>query len=181
MGEKEMENIFIEELKDLEKEFDVKINKKVKIASDLTCIKDRDRFKLAISFSEVDIAFYKQIDFGKVKRLSNYLKFSRDTRDKKDRDKLNIPFIIIELKSGKITTDSIRARGIVARKIKNIFPFAHYLFVAENTTKTYETLLRWGKDFDNFFIYDHEVGKKEIDEIKTKFIEPYLKNIKKLL
>lgn len=143
-SEEKLEKICIEKLSPLEKEYELKVNKKVKILSDLTCIKEQDVFKLGIGFAEVDVAIYKEIQFDKSNsQLIKLFKFIQDS--KKDKRYINIPFVILELKSGDITSDAIRARNEVARKIKNVFPFCSYIFIGEKTSKKEKTLLRQGK------------------------------------
>jgi len=96
-------------------------------------------FKLAIGFSEVDIAIYRKNPFNKRdQKVLKFFKFLQDS--KKDEEFINIPFIILELKSGEITSDAIRARNEVARKIRNIFPFCAYFFIGDKTSKRRETL-----------------------------------------
>ena len=177
--EAKLANRIKKELKQLEREFGLRIDKGVKILSDFTCIKEKDAFKLGIGFAEVDIAIFKQIQFDKSnKQLLNSFKFIQDS--KKDKKCLNIPFVILELKSGNPTSDAIRCRNEVARKIKNVFPFCSYVFIAETTSKKEETLFRQGKDFDNFFIFQRKINGKDIAVITSRFIKPYLKNLREI-
>lgn len=167
------------ELKKLEREFGVEIDDEVKILSDLTCIKEKDTFKLGIGFAKVDIAVFKQIQFDKLnKELLESFKFIQDSKN--DKRCLNIPFVILELKSGNITSDAIRSRNEVARKIKDVFPFCSYIFVAETTSKKEETLFRQGKTFDNFFIFERKISPKDVGGIVSRFIKPYLSNSKEI-
>jgi len=166
-------------LRSLEEEYKIHVGSKVKVISDFTCLKEKSGFKLAIGFSEVDIAIYKKNPFNKKdQRILKFFKFLQDS--KKDEEFINIPFIILELKSGEITSDAIRARNEVARKIKNIFPFCAYFFIGDKTSKRRETLFRQGKSFNNFFVYKDEISEKEINNIITEFIKPYLENLKTL-
>ena len=112
-------------LRSLEEEYKIHVGSRVKVISDFTCLREKSSFKLAIGFSEVDIAIYRKNPFNKRdQRVLKFFKFLQDS--KKDEEFINIPFIILELKSGEITSDAIRARNEVARKIRNIFPFCAY-------------------------------------------------------
>jgi len=166
-------------LRSLEEEYKIHVGSRVKVTSDFTCLREKSSFKLAIGFSEVDIAIYRKNPFNKRdQRVLKFFKFLQDS--KKDEEFINIPFIILELKSGEITSDAIRARNEVARKIRNIFPFCAYFFIGDKTSKRRETLFRQGKSFNNFFVYKDEISEKEINKIITEFIKPYLENLKTL-
>jgi hypothetical protein len=179
-NEENLRKKLLSELKQLERKYyGLQAGEKVKILSDLTCIKEENTFKLGIGFAEVDIAIYEPISFDKSnKQLLEYFKFIRDSR--KDKEHLNIPFVILELKSGDITSDAIRARNEVSRKIKEVFPFCSYLFIGERTSKREETLFRQGKNFNNFFIFEGEIKTEDIGNIISQFIEPYLDNLKEM-
>lgn len=169
----------LSKLREFGQKYGLKVNKEVKIASDLTCIKEKNTFKLGIGFTKVDLVIYKQISFNKSNRqLFEYFKFIQDSR--KDRKYLNVPFVILELKCGQVTSDAIRARNEVARRIKNVFPFCSYIFIGENTSKKEETLFRQGKNFDNFFIFERKIVQEDISGIISKFVKPYLKNLKEI-
>jgi len=166
-------------LRSLEEEYKIHVGSRVKVISDFTCLREKSGFKLAIGFSEVDIAIYRKNPFNKRdQKVLKFFKFLQDS--KKDEEFINIPFIILELKSGEITSDAIRARNEVARKIRNIFPFCAYFFIGDKTSKRRETLFRQGKSFNNFFVYKDEISEKEINKIITEFIKPYLENLKTL-
>jgi len=178
-GEKNLGKLIESKLKQMEQEYGLKVDRKVKILADLTCIKEKGKFRLGMGFAEVDVAIYKQISFDKSNRqLFEYFKFIHDS--KKDKEYLNIPFIILKLKSGDITSDAIRARSEVARKIKEIFPFCSYIFIGEDTAKKEETLLRQGKGFNNFFIFENKIEERNIDNIVSRFIKPYLDNLQNM-
>lgn len=169
----------IPDLKLLVKNYDLLAKEKIKVVSDFTCLKKGDEFKFYVSLSEVDIAIYKRSPFDRSdKSIINNFIFYRDSPNNKDF--LNIPFVVIELKSGDIQVDSIRARNEVARKIRKIFPYCMYIFIAENTHKKEETLFRHGKGFNNFFIYGDFLSKNNKEYIITQFISPYLDNLTKM-
>lgn len=166
----------IPDINRIAKKFNLFVDDKIKVLSDFTCLKEADEFKFNISFSEVDIPIYKKTPFEK-SIITNFI-FYRDSP--KNKDFLNVPFVILELKSGNITVDSIRARNEVARKIRKIFPYCSYIFITENTSKKEETLFRHGKDFNNFFIYNDFLTKNNFEYIITEFIEPFLDNLIKI-
>jgi hypothetical protein len=176
--EKLLSTIVYDEIKkSLEKDFpNFKIEEKIKVLSELTCIIDKEEYKLGLGFAEVDIAIFKKIEFDKKnKEIKKYFKFIQSAQ--KETSSLNIPYVIIELKSGKTTSDAIRARSIVASRIKKIFPFSTYIFIGENTYKKNETLLRQGKDFDNYFVFQEKIQDENIAEIYEKFIKTFIQNI----
>ena len=108
---------------------------------------------------------------------TSLIKFYGD-KDVKNGE-LAIPFVILELKSGGLTTDGIRSRDFVASRIKEMYPFAAYYFLAENTKKEEKTLLRQGKNFTNYFISKNEFTAEEIKEIYVNYINPHIENIKR--
>jgi hypothetical protein len=166
------------------KAFGLTLDEKVQVLADITCLKDGDSFKLALGFAEVDLAFYLPVSLdeshwtGKsVFRLMRLAKGRRST--------INIPFLIFELKRGGttkrgITVDAIRSRTIVARRIKSLFPFCSYLFLADSTSKANETVLRHGKDFSGYFLYREEVTNKQLAAIDADFVRPHFQNLKRL-
>jgi hypothetical protein len=94
-----------------------------------------------------------------------------------------IPFIILELKKGdkkrkRVTSDSIRTRNESGRKLKNIFPFCKFYFIAECTTKKPETVYKHQTSFDEFFLFYNVITDKEIKDILNRFIIPDLDNLK---
>ena len=122
------------------KKYKLELEEKVKVPKDFTFVPNTNKF--CFGGARVDIGIFKRTDNS----LNTPLIY--ETRL---GEKINIPFIILELKSGNITSDAIRARDLVARHIKSIFPFISYIFIGENTEKKEETLLRQGKNFNNFY------------------------------
>jgi len=181
--EKILSKLFLDTIKGkIEKNKSITFADRIKVMSDMTCIQEKENtFHFDLGFSEVDLAIFKEIKFNKKigfnKKSQALDGMFKTVMNKKNSKTLNIPFIIIELKSGSITTDAIRSRRIVAQSIKNIFPFCLYIFVGENTSKTQETLRRQGKNFDAYFIYDKKITKENIIDIYDKFIFKYLTNI----
>jgi len=74
--------------------------------------------------------------------------------------------------------DAIRSRTIVAQRIKALFPFCSYLFLADSTSKANNTVLRHGKDFTNYFLFRELVTEKQLAVIDTQFVRPHLQNLK---
>lgn len=176
-NEDKLANRLIPDLIELAKNYNLLVDDKIKVMSDFTCLKVENKFKLYVSFSEVDISIYQKSTFDKSnKNILKHFIFYRDSPSNKDF--LNIPFVVLELKSGDIQVDSIRARNEVARKIRKIFPYCTYIFIAENTSKKEETLFRHGKDFNDFFIYRNFLSDKNKKSIIEQFIRPYLDNLK---
>lgn len=177
--EDKLASMLIPDIRRIAENYNLLADDKIKVVSDFTCLKKEDEFKFNISFSEVDIAIYKKTPFEKRdKSVINNFIFYRDSP--KNKDFLNVPFVILELKSGDTTVDSIRARNEVARKIRNTYPYCTYIFIAENTSKKEETLFRHGKDFNNFFIFNDLLTKSNKEYIIKEFIEPFLDNLKKI-
>lgn len=164
----------------LAQEFRLEVSDKVKVLTDFTCIKEKDKFKLGLGFAQVDLAISKRVEIDKANKLiKQYFKFIQDA--KTDKGFINIPFCILELKTGRgVTSDAIRAREIVANRVKTVFPFCFYVFIGDNTDKRRETLLRHGKSFDQCFIFRNVTTDKQIENIVSDFVRPYLINLRNL-
>jgi len=81
--------------------YNLKLVSKIKIISDLTGIIKEKGFQFYFSFSEVDIALYKQFPFDKThKRILEFFTFFHDSKDNKAH--INVPLVVIELKSGRL-------------------------------------------------------------------------------
>ena len=78
-----------------------------------------------------------------------------------------------------VSSDQIRARNEVARKLKGVYPFCSYLFIAENTSKKPQTVFKHGNHFDDFYLFKDLVGENDMKEIKEGFIIPRLNNLKR--
>ncbi len=179
MTEDNLAQFILPSLSVLEDDFNVLVSNKIKVMSDFTFLREENEYKLEISFAETDICIYREIPFNKSNpTILKHFKFYRDSQT--DINVINVPFIVIELKRGKFTVDSIRARNEVARKIKRIFPFCSYILLGDQTTKKIETVFRHGKNFDDFFIYKDSVTKEQIGNIRNTFINPYMKNLKNI-
>lgn len=151
-------------------EFEVAENQN--ILCDLTCVYSSGHFQLIHGFSETDIAIFKRVNFEKTSE-----KFLRFYGDKLIHEgEIAIPIVVLELKQGQVTTDAIRSRDFVAQRIRTIFPFCAYYFLAENTKKEEITLLRQGKSFSNYFIEKGSFPKASLEQIFNRFILPHLEN-----
>jgi len=144
------------------KKYGLQIGQGIQVPKDFTYIPYKNKF--CLGGVQTDISLYKEVD----ENISNNLIYTTRVNNSKDK-KIRIPYLVLELKTGSLTSDAIRARDLVARDIKNIFPHIPYLFIAENTNKKNETLFRQGKSFTNFYIKS------------TKFKEEDFKNIARLI
>lgn len=174
-NEKQFSTFILNELNTLSKHTDLEINEEKNILTDVTCIYENNRFELIHGFAQTDIAIFKSINFDNNSMPNSLIKFYGD-KDVRNGE-LAIPFVILELKSGELTTDGIRSRDFVASRIKEIFPFSAYYFLAENTKKEEKTLLRQGKNFTNYYISRNDFTKEEIREIYGNYINPHIENI----
>jgi hypothetical protein len=173
--EKEFSIFIHHELTTLLANQDLQISEEKNILTDVTCIYEKGKFELVHGFAQTDIAIFKPITFDNKTVPTSLIKFYGD-KDVKNGE-LAIPFVILELKSGELTTDGIRSRDFVASRIKEMYPFSAYYFLAEGTKKEEKTLLRQGKNFTNYFISKEEFSKEEIKEIFLNHIQPHLQNI----
>ena len=147
------------------------------ILTDVTCIYENNKFELIHGFAQTDIVIYKETKFEVSKSKNDLIRFYGDTDIRKGL--FSVPFVVLELKCGDVTTDSIRSRDFVAARIREIFPFSAYYLLAENTKKEEKTLLRQGKNFTNYFISKNEFSKNEIKAIFEDYIKPHIINLKK--
>lgn len=166
-------------LRSLLKDEDLEIAERKHILSDVTGIYDKGTFKLLHSFSETDIVIYKEVAFEREQSSDSIIKFYGSKEVKEGR--FAIPYVVIELKTGDLTSDGIRSRSIVASGIRSIFPLSAYYLIAEKTKKENQTLLKQGKSFTNYFISKDSITDKEIKSIFDNYIAPYIKNLKQQL
>lgn len=144
-----------------------------KIIKDCTVVPDSGKFNLLLAHARTDIAIYLTSD-GLSDELSEGDQFKlRGTGDKDIR----VPLVIIEVKRSP-HIDAIRSRDVIARDMKEIFPFMAYMFVADDTWRTEEALYRHGKNFDEFFITDDEATTQWItDGVISRGVKPHLENL----
>lgn len=156
---------------------DLEIEAGKNILTDVTCIFEKGRFELIHGFSQTDIVIFK--DQISTPTNEGLIKFYNDKKIRSGV--LSIPFVVLELKSGELTTDSIRSRDFVASRIKQMFPFSAYYFLAEETTKEEKTLLRQGKSFTNYFISKSKMDEAYLEDIFNNYIEPHINNLRRQL
>jgi len=175
--ETKLEKKLIPVIDSYKKIYDLLIESKIKIFTDVTClpVKGKGNFKLSFAFSQVDLAIYKELNFNSLKEITKDIKFFG--YPKQSKNTFNIPLICFELKSGNITSDAIRARNHIANQIKNIYPFAYYVFLAENTRKKDTTVYRQGKHFTHFYISTQKFEDNDYNNIKDNIVTPLLNNL----
>jgi len=156
----------------------LKIRENSYILSDTTCLIQSDKYKLILGHSETDIVIFRSVPLDKKVFNSTLVRFYND--EKENVEHFKIPYIVIELKSGKLGSNSIQSKSLVAERIKSNFPFCAYYFIAQETTKTHETLLRQGKNFTNYFISKSTFTTQELTSIFNDFMRPHLANLEKL-
>jgi len=168
-----------DELNRMLKGQELSVGEGVNILTDVTCVVESGKFELLHGFAQTDIAIYKSTQYNIDNTTSGLTRFYGD----KDIHKgiLLIPYIILELKTGELTTDAIRCRDFVARRIRDIFPFSAYYFIAENTQKEEKTLLRQGKSFTNYFIFRDQMKGSDFSEIFENYIQPHINNLNRQL
>ena len=137
--------------------YGIKLQEGVKILLDITCLGHAGSFKLEFAFVNVDRAFFLPVAIEKSHWKPESI-FSCVSLARRDRCTLNIPLLVFELKCGDtkgtgITVDAVRSRTIVARSVKHLFPFCSYIFLADSTNKRADTVMRHGKDFTHYFLY----------------------------
>jgi hypothetical protein len=175
-NEKEFSTFVLQNLQNLYSKTDLSINENVNILTDFTCVHENGRFQFIHGFAQTDIAITYELTFEPKSQINELFKFYGDKAVKSG--KILVPFVILELKCGDVTTDGIRSRDFVASRVKEIFPFCAYYFLAENTKKEEKTLLRQGKSFTNYFISKTEFNTNDIHKIYNYHILPHINNIK---
>lgn len=91
-------------------------------------------------------------------------------------NEFRIPFVVLEVKRGSITTDAIRSRSIIAREMNEIFPFLGYFFVVDGVDNYMpRKIYRAGKHFDSFFFNQDEGDSAWIREnVIADEVEPHI-------
>lgn len=156
--EQQFSTFIFNQLNDLLQDDELKVAEGKNILTDVTCIYENNRFELLHGFSQTDVVIYKEINCEISRSGDKLIRFYGDAEIHKGL--FAIPFVVLELKTGDLTTDSIRSRDFVASRIRTIFPFAAYFFIAEGTKKEEKTLLRQGKSFTNYFISKDTLSKE---------------------
>lgn len=147
------------------------------ILTDVTCIYEKGKFELIHGFSQTDIVIYREQTVKEFK--SDLIKFYGDKDIK--AGVFSIPYVVLELKTGDLTSDAIRSRDFVAGRIRTMFPFTAYYLIAEKTKKEEKTLFRQGKSFTNYFISKDRMDEQYLDNIYKNYIAPHIRNLKSQL
>ena len=167
------------QLINLLKEDELKVAEGKNILTDVTCIFENNKFELMHGFSQNDVVIYKEINYRIPKPHNDLIRFYGDKEIHKGI--FAVPYVVLELKTGRLTTDGIRSRDFVASRIKTMFPFSAYYFIAEQTSKEEKTLLRQGKSFTNYFIFKNNLTKQDFKKIFDHYIYPHITNLKRQL
>jgi len=156
---------------------DIQVGEQTRIIKDCTFVPDEDGFTLYLGHAEADVVLYKTADsLTEELEESEHLKLYQNASNE-----LRIPYAILEIKNGTLTTDAIRSRTIIAREMNEIFPFLGYFFVGDETAPSPRMMYRAGKHFDSFFLTE-EVGDKEWvrEQVINDGIEPHLLKLESL-
>lgn len=164
------------ELSAFHKEKKILLRENQNILTDCTCVYEKKSFEFILGFAQTDLAFFLETKFEKSKQPPELFKFYGDKAIKEGV--IAIPLVVLELKCGDTTTDSIRSRDFVASRIREMYPFSAYYFLAENTKKEEKTVLRQGKSFTNYFISKQTFNADDIQKIYSGYIKPHLDNVK---
>jgi hypothetical protein len=144
------------QLKPYLKKYDLEIATKIQSPKDFTFIPEKNKF--CLGGAQLDVVIFKRKEITEPKEFFYLAQLNNN---------ITIPYIVLELKSGKVTSDAIRARDVVARDIRNIFPFTTYIFVGEKTSKKTETILRQAKHFTRFIISKQKFNKNDYKKLNT--------------
>lgn len=155
----------------------IQTGEQTRIIKDCTFVPEKDSFTLYLGHAEADVVLYRtaqelteEVEEGL--HLKLYQNSSNDLR---------IPFIVLEIKNGTLTTDAIRSRTIIAREMNEIFPFLGYFFVGDEMTPTPKKMYRAGKHFDAFFITEETADDDWIrEQVIGDGIEPHLSKLEML-
>ncbi|MEA1930856.1 MAG: hypothetical protein U9O06_04835 [Euryarchaeota archaeon] len=86
----------------------LKTDEQTQIIKDCTIVPEYGEFTLVMGHAEVDVALYKTDD-GLTKHIEEDSKFKLYQNSDNE---LRVPIIVLEIKSGDMTTDMIRNRNI---------------------------------------------------------------------
>jgi hypothetical protein len=154
----------------------IQVGEQTRIIKDCTFVPD-DGFTLYLGHAEADVVLYKTAE-GLTDEIeeSEHLKLYQNASNE-----LRIPYAILEIKNGTLTTDAIRSRTIIAREMNEIFPFLGYFFVGDETSPTPRMMYRAGKHFDSFFITDETADKEWVrEQVIADGVEPHLLKLESL-
>lgn len=140
----------------------IKVSDHLNILKDITALPNNrnknGKWELIFGNAEQDIVVYLddtnekykiEIPFNNdiVKATKSFPKESE-----KHKSYCVIPYVIFEVKYNNLNTHQITVYSSVASQIKNIFPHVMYNLLIIKTSKTDQTLLRHGKNFDLFIV-----------------------------
>jgi hypothetical protein len=158
---------------------EIQTGERTRIIKDCTFVPDEtgDDFTLFLGHAEADVVLYKTAnELTEEIEESEHLKLYQNASNE-----LRIPYAVLEIKNGSLTTDAIRSRTIIAREMNEIFPFVGYFFVGDETSPTSRMMYRAGKHFDSFFITDEVADKEWVrDQVIDDGIEPHLQKLESL-
>lgn len=156
---------------------DIQTGEQTRIIKDCTFVPDEDGFTLYLGHAEADVVLYRTAEeLTDEIEESDHLKLYQNSSNE-----LRIPYAILEIKNGSLTTDAIRSRTIIAREMNEIFPFLGYFFVGDETSPTPRMMYRAGKHFDSFFINDETGDENWVrEQVIAEGVEPHLEKLESL-
>lgn len=156
----------------------MKVGMEVSIIKDCTFVHD-ERMKLYLGHANTDVCIYLESD-----DLTSHLQETEFFKLYRNGDKaVRVPLVIIETKrgnsSGRVSTDTIRSRTIIAREINEIFPFCSYYFVADRAGAVSPGKIhRAGKHYDDFFLTAEKADTEWMnDVIVEQAVAPHLEKL----
>lgn len=159
----------------------LRVGRGIDIIQNCTFVPDDDGFKFYLGHAETDISLYTTS-----KALSSEIQPGSRLKLWQTSDKeIRIPFAVVEVKRTP-TTDAIRSRDLLAREMKQVFPFLGYFFIADDTSKTAANLWRHGKHFDGVFIQRSKFNSPNgpdtpaVDRLVEDGIIPHLEELENL-
>lgn len=156
------------------------IAREVDFIQNCTFVPKGEGYRLYLSHAETDVAVYTTApSLSSEVQAGTHLKFWQ-TSDKEVR----VPLVVVEVKRTP-TTDAIRSRDVIAREMKQVFPFLGFFFIADDTSKSAANLWRHGKHFDGVFIqrkrFDSDgPGEDVIERLVTDGVHPHLEELANL-
>ena len=137
--------------------------------------------KLILGHAKTDVCLYIES-----KELSDHLVETDHFKLYQNGDKkIRVPLAIFEIKrgntNGRISTDAIRSRTIIAREINEIFPSCSYYFVGDRASAVSpEKIQRAGKHYDDYFLCSELADSAWIREnVVEKAVEPLLNDLQR--
>ena len=149
----------------------LKVEMEVPIIKDCTFVYE-EGFSMYLGHARTDVCVYVKAD-----HLSAHLKETAFFKLYQNGDKnIRIPIIVLETKrgdkDGKLNTDSIRSRTIIAREMNEIFPFCGYFFIADHMAAASPGKVhRAGKHYNAFFTRDETADAKWIEDGMVPIVE----------